>query len=182
MTEEELKNEYYNWMINLVSSNRYSKKLSYNKLFNHLFNTEFYYILEMDDNRVADGIDLRYRFGYENRYEDPIIASYLDNGPCSMLEMMVALSLRCEESIMSDPELGDRTGQWFWNMIVNLGLGSMDDNNYDPDYVDNVLFIFLNREYEPNGKGGLFIVNNPPKDLRTVEIWYQMCWYLNEIE
>ena len=31
--------------------------------------------------------------------------------------------------------------------------------------------------------GGMFIGigGNPAKDMRTVEIWYQMCWYLNEI-
>ena len=41
--------------------------------------------------------------------------------------MMIALAIRCEEHIMDDPDAGDRTGQWFWSMLVSLGLGSMDE-------------------------------------------------------
>ena len=182
MTENELNDEYFNWMIQLVSNDKYVKGLSHNKLFNKLNDTIFYAVIPMDDNRVADGIDLRYRYGYEQRYEDPIIATYLDNKPCSILEMMVALSLRIEESIMGDPDLGDRTGQWFWGMIDSLGLGSMEDSKYDDIYVTDVLTNFLERNYNSNGEGGLFTISNPPKDLRDVEIWYQSCWYLNEIE
>lgn len=52
-----------------------------------------------------------------------MIASYLDNRPCSVLEMIIALAIRLEEHIMDDPDIGNRTGQWFWDMIVSLGLG-----------------------------------------------------------
>jgi len=135
----------------------------------------------MDGNREADGIDLRYRFGYENSYEDPMIAANLDDRPCSVLEMLIALSIRCEEHIMDDPDIGDRTGEWFWNMIENLALGSMSDSKFDRDYVNNAISRFLNREYKRNGEGGLFTIKHCKYDLRTVEIWYQMCWYLDDI-
>jgi hypothetical protein len=95
--------------------------------------------------------------------------------------MMVALAIECEVTIMDDPNIGDRTGQWFWGMIVNLGLGSMTDYKFDDIYVEGVVRRFLDREYEPNGKGGLFTVKNCRYDLRTVEIWNQMCWYLGTI-
>ena len=95
--------------------------------------------------------------------------------------MMIALAIRCEEHIMDDPDIGNRTGQWFWNMIVNLGLGSMTDAKFDENYTNMVIERFLNREYERNGDGGLFTVKHSRRDLRTVEIWYQMCWYLDEI-
>ena len=81
---------------------------------------------------------------------------------------------------MDDPKYGNRTGQWFWNMIVNLGLSNMNDDNFDETYFNRVMQIFLNREYSPNGRGGLFTVKNSPADMRTVEIWYQFMWYLNE--
>jgi hypothetical protein len=142
---------------------------------------EFVYIIGMDGNRAEDGIDLRYRFGYEHQYESSMIAVYLDDQSCSILEMLTALSIRCEEHIMDDPDIGNRTGQWFWNMIVNLGLGSMHDTKFDKNYVDGVILRFFNREYKQNGEGGLFTVNNCKYDLRTAEIWYQMCWYLDEI-
>lgn len=82
---------------------------------------------------------------------------------------------------MEDPDLGDRTGQWFWNMIVSLGLGGMSDTRYDANYVDMVIDRFLRRQYKRNGEGGLFTVEHHPQDMRTVEIWYQLAYYLDEI-
>lgn len=179
MTRDELVNQYFNWMYHLVI-NRYSK-LSYRKLFVRLHSTEFIYSIPMDDNRAEDGVELRYRFGREQQYSDTTIASLLDTGPCSILEMMIALSIRCEEHIMDDPDIGNRTGQWFWHMIINLGLDSMDDTKFDREYVDFVLKRLIERRYERDGKGGLFIVSNSRRDMRSVDIWYQMCWYLDEI-
>lgn len=135
----------------------------------------------MDANRESDGIDLRYRFGYEEQICQPQIAAYLDNRPCSVLEMMVALALRCEEDIMSNSQLGNRTAEWFWEMITSLGLIRIDDAHYSEDIVEHAIEVFLDRLYFKNGKGGLFTLANPEKkDMRTAEIWCQMYWYLDE--
>lgn len=181
MTKEEMRKRYFDWMCDLVYNPRYFKRVSYSKLFELLANTEFVYILDMDGNRFEDGISLRYRFGYECNIDQRSVALYLDNEPCSVLEMLVALSLRCEEHIMDDPEVGNRTGQWFWNMIVTLGLGSMTDEKFDEEKASDILTTFLNRQYAPDGEGGLFRIQNCPIDLREVEIWYQMMWYLNGV-
>lgn len=181
MTKNELNKKYFEWMYQLVCNEGYSKRLSYRKLLGRLHDTEFIYIIGMDGNRAEDGIDLRYRFGYEHKYEHPMVATYLDDRSCSVLEMLIALSIRCEEHIMDDPDIGNRTGQWFWNMIVNLGLGSMTDEKFDIRYVDEAISKFLNREYKRNGEGGLFTVKHCKHDLRTAEIWYQMCWYLDSV-
>ena len=181
MTKNELNNEYFEWMYQLVCNEKYPKRLSYWKLLSHLHSIEFIYIIGMDGNRAEDGIDLRYRFGYERKYEGSMIATYLDARPCSVLEMLTALAIRCEEHIMDDPDIGNRTEQWFWSMISNLGLGSMSDTKFDKGYLDGVITRFLNREYKRNGEGGLFTVKNCKYDLRTAEIWYQMCWYLDDI-
>ena len=95
--------------------------------------------------------------------------------------MMIALAIRCENDIMDNPNMGDRTSQWFWGMITNLGLGSMTDRNFDIRYVDEIIERFLDRKYEPDGKGGLFRIRHFNRDLRKVEIWYQLCWYLDSI-
>ena len=182
MTRDELNNAYFEWMYQLVCNNeRYSKKTSYRKLMMRLHDTEFYYILPMDGNRAEDGVDLRYRFGYENSYEQAAIADALDDRPCSILEMMIALAIRCEEHIMDNSDIGDRTGQWFWSMIVSLGLGPMTDAKFDKEFVDDILVRFLERDYEPNGEGGLFTIKNCNRDQRSVEIWYQMHKYLEDI-
>lgn len=82
---------------------------------------------------------------------------------------------------MDNPQIGDRTGQWFWGMIVSLGLGNMDDSRFDKAFVSQVLETFINREYSPEGVGGLFTIRYCEQDLRDVEIWYQMCWYLDRL-
>lgn len=181
MNRDILTNEYFNWMYNLVHDEKYCKRLSYRKLLSYLHDRDFIYILDMDGNRAEDGVDLRYRFAYENGYSMPMTASYLDDRQCSILEMMVALAIRCEDSIMDDSDIGNRTGLWFWNMIKSLGLYHMNDANFDKDAADKIIDKFLDREYEPNGNGGLFTIENCRYDLRSVDIWYQMMFYLNEI-
>lgn len=181
MTRNELNNRYFEWMYKLVLNERYSKHRSYRKLISYLNDISFRVLVSMDENRSEDGINLRYRFGYEEGYSEPTIANLIDDHPCSVLEMMIALSMRFEEETMFNPDAGNRLGQWFWDMIINLGLVGMDDNRFDRHLVEAVINRMLDRDYEPNGKGGLFIVNNRNRDLRTVEIWYQACWYFDEI-
>lgn len=181
MTRDRLKKVYFEWIYRLVCDERYTGDLSYRKLLTRLNEIDFVYIIDEDGNREEDGIDLRYRFGYENSIEQPIIATYLDDRPCSVLEMMAALAFRCEEHIMYDPDIGNRTGRWFWEMITSLGLCSMNDDVYDELYVDRVVERFLERKYKRNGDGGLFKVKDRSVDMREIEIWYQMCRRLNEI-
>ena len=177
-----LDNEYFNWLYDMVCEDRYGGTIGFRKLLTRLHETEFIYSISKDANRAADGIDLRYRFAYAYEQAGGMrnAERYL-NGPCSVLEMMIALSLRCEETIMNDPRIGNRTGQWFWKMVVNLGLGPMRDDNFDIQFVDQTLDRFLRREYAPNGAGGLFTVPRCEFDLRRVEIWVQLCRYLDSI-
>lgn len=175
MTRNEIRQYYFDWLCDFVCRDRYSKSVSYSRLLSRLHEIEFTYLIPMDQNRAVNGVALRWRFYCETGY------NMRDEEPCSVLEMMVALAIECEETIMDDPNVGNRTGQWFWSMIVNLGLGSMTDYKFDDVYVNEVIHRFLNREYEPNGKGGLFVIRHCNRDLRDVEIWNQMCWYLGSI-
>lgn len=179
MTRERLNYLYFEWICSLIG-NEYQRR-SYNRLLSYLNEIPFDYIIGMDANREADGINFRYRFGYENGFDQRIIASLLDDRQCSVLEMMAALAFRCEEQIMSNAEYGDRTGQWFWSMIESLGLSGMDDLHFDKPSIDEIIDIFLHREYSRNGKGGLFTVKNPKYDMPNTEIWYQMNYYINEL-
>ena len=176
--KDRINDEYFNWLCEIVDSKRFSKHVSYRKLLMHLHNIEFTWFIPYDDNRADDGIMLRRKYALAHHDEE--LSDYI-SGPCSVLEMMAALAIRCEESIMDDTMFGNRTGQWFWGMIRNLGLSPMNDSNFDAEFVDDVIARFLNREYEPDGKGGLFTIKNCDHDLRTVEIWRQLSWYLGSI-
>ena len=181
MTKNKIEREYVNWMYSIVCQGDDShKRTYYRRLLEYLHERNFIFKIDLDGNRAEDGIDLRYRFSYDKGYSYPMVASYLDNSSCSVLEMMVALSIRCEEW-MDNPAIGTRTNVWFWNMIESLGLDYMIDSKFDSFVVDDVLEIFHNRMYQKNGKGGLFTIRRNDRDMRTVEIWCQMCWYLNEV-
>lgn len=176
---EQIVNEYVNWLFGLVYKNRSSRQISYTKLLTHLDSIPFRYIIAKDQGRAEHGIDLRYHFALERKPDvDPDIIMDILGGPCTVLEMMIALAIHAE-NIMDNPQLGDRTAQWFWDMVKSLGLGRMTDENYDSRVVESAINRFLDRDYEPDGRGGLFTIVNSGCDLRTVEIWWQLCWYLD---
>lgn len=178
MTEHDIRREYFEWLYEMVCVGRYSKENSYRKLLGHLHKIEFTYTIPKDENRAEDGVELRYRFAYFHKC--PAAAETILTGPCSVLEMMIALAIRCED-IMDDPGLGDRTGQWFWRMVVNLGLGGMYDSRYDEESVDEIIDIFIKRKYEKDGRGGLFRVKDCKIDIRKFEIWVQTLWFLDTV-
>ena len=175
---DRINNEYFEWLCDVVNANRFSKQTTYEKLLAYLHGIEFTWINPFDDNRADDGIQLRRKFSLHR--DDMSLQTYI-HGPCTVLEMMVALAIRCEEAIMDDATIGDRTGQWFWGMIHSLGLSPMRDYAFDEYYVDDVIIRFLNRDYAPDGRGGLFTVRNCPYDMRDAEIWCQLSWYLGSI-
>lgn len=177
MTREDIANEYFDWLYALVNDSKYTKRATYRRLLMCLHTIDFTYTIPLDENRAQDGVDLRYRFAMERGY----MLTDVPIGQCSVLEMLVALAYRCEEHIMVDPDIGNRTGQWFWTMISNIGLDSMIDGHFDKRYVLDKISKLLNRDYQKNGSGGLFTIDNCSRDLRRVEIWYQMCWYLDSI-
>lgn len=179
--ENRIESEYFEWLLELAE-NLCSNGVSHQKLFEYLYSREFFSNIGRDGNRVEDGKDLRLRFSETSRiYNYRDIYKYLYNYPCSVLEMMIALAYRCED-IMGDYEKGDRTSIWFNEMLNSLHLNDMDDENYDERYVEKVIDDLINHKYKRNGDGGLFTVNNPRKNMQRVEIWYQMCWYLDELE
>lgn len=176
MKKDDIKGQYFEWLCSKVEC-----PANYSKLMSYLYDKEFVYTIAMDGNRYDDGIDLRYTFGDDEHIDQRIVSSVIDDCPCSMLEMMVALSIRCETHIMSNSEYGDRTGEWFMGMIRNLGLHTMTDSHFSFNKAEKIVNDLLAHKYASNGEGGLFTVNNKARDMRCTEIWYQMCWYLDTI-
>lgn len=172
-----LDESYFAWLLSFLWNSDIPKK-NYSVLY-QLYKTEFIYSNIMDGNRAADGVDLRYRFADETRRSQVVIACELDIRPCSVLEMMLALAIRCETHIMSDDTYGDRTGVWFGIMLDSLGLSYITNDQYSKNRVTDIIFRFMNRQYEADGKGGLFWIPGTEHDMRQAEIWYQLNWYLD---
>lgn len=152
----------------------------YSNLMRVLYDREFDILVKQDSNRVADGLNLRHQFALDRDLREAEY-NYIMAKPCSILELMVALAVRCEDQIMHDNRLGDRTGLWFWTMIRNLGLIEYDNGRFDKGEIDDILDTFLARRYQKDGRGGLFYVHGSRRDMRKLEIWYQLMWYLDSI-
>lgn len=185
--------EYYNWLVNIAFPGDLSK--NYTTLLDFLYKTEYKCgKRSKNHNRWCDGIHLRDEFeteylknGKNKRLPESIRSffSFIENpiksdAPCSMLEMMVALCKRCE-NIMSDDRYGDRTHQWFWIMLVSLGLGKMSNDRFNEKEAIEIVKTFLSNQYNPDGRGGLFTIREFSGDMREMDIWTQMCWFLNTI-
>lgn len=177
-SKSSVEKRYFEWMYRTVCGEyNLSGPHSFRKLITYLHSVEFTFKIRGDVNRAKDGEELRYRFAYDTGCA--CVDSHLER-PCSVLEMMIALTLRCE-AMMDNPRYGDRTRQWFWRMIASLGLNGMTDSQFDENEVEQVVDRLITRKYEPNGRGGLFTVKNCESDMRRIEIWDQMCAYLNTI-
>lgn len=177
---ESIKNLYFEWMTKIAISDERLRN-EYSNLLEALNNITFYFTIPLDENRAVDGADLRYRFGNELNINTEDIQHHIDNRECSMLEMMVALAVRGEEHIMEDSDIGNQTTCWFMDMLTSLKLTDTTNNNFDIRWVEYCIDRLLNHDYESNGEGGLFTVQNPRQDMRHVDIWYQMMWYLNAV-
>lgn len=182
MTANELRARYFDWVTARIYDKQHCQKKHYNILLNYLYGRMFTYIIDLDENRLREGLDLRFAFGDSQCYDPEFVAKKFDGCQCNVLEMMVALAIHCEQHIMDNPDIGDRTANWFWGMIRSLGLSPYDDNHFNYKLVEGIVDRFLDRRYDANGRGGLFTVTSRCEDLRSVEIWYQMCWYLDQLD
>jgi len=164
---------YFGILCDLVGLKEPVEQSGYFELMYQLYRTGFYSIVPNDDNRGLDGIRMRDKYGF------PAV----DVG-CSLLEMLVALSVRCDEDILYSPEHGDRSKEWFWMMLTNIGLNKFRDRSFGDAWkyenVEKICLKLLNREYSYDGKGGLFPLKDARKDQTEVEIWYQLATYVLE--
>lgn len=171
-------NSYYQWLCRMAFPND-NIRGRYDKLLTALNSSLFGYILPMDENRLIDGVELRIKFCNISGLDARCLNGLMDSNICSVLEMMIALAIKCDENVMFDFEKGSRVHIWFFEMLRSLGLDEFDNVNFDRPMCEFIIKRFLNMDYERNGKGGLFTVNNNV-DMRSIDIWYQLCFYLEE--
>ena len=177
MTSKKNNSWYFRWLCKRI--HKKSQAVQYRKLLELLNDREFYWSIRNDENRMEDGLRLREIYARTH-------LSFLPPGreiPCSLLEMIIGVSGRMED-ILFDPKKGNRTPEWFWEMIANLGLDQFHDGNFyearNNGVIDYILNQFVNRTYDRFGHGSLFPSKKPTKHLAKVEIWYQMQAYLDE--
>lgn len=173
---ENFANSYRNWLEDLVDGHRHRI------LFDVLYDTEYVWWIERDEDRASDGVHLRERFEYESGLRCP---EGWDDWPCSFLEFIIAMAFIMEESLLYTPN-GCQVSTWFWTMMDNAGLSRFDDATMMSEAasasmeVEAIVTGILDREYGYDGSGGFFPLENPPVDTRNLTYWEQMNLYVME--
>lgn len=165
---------YFDWLHQIVEPNATNNPMrTHTLLCEQMFKTPYRWTVPNDDNRVEDARVLRVQFMDNYACDDAWM-----NEPMSVFEVLIGISQRLEF------ETSNRTvDEWFWHLINNLGLFNYTDETYDDwtaEKVDVALEIFLDREYDHDGYGGIFPLLQSNVDQREIELWYQMSYYLLE--
>lgn len=172
-TDLELRLAYLQWLEHLLTYEGKHANRSYSDLVTAMFDTEFKWSVPLDDNRAADGLELRAEFaelhGFNRR-------DVLALGPCSFVEVLIGLARRM--AFVS----GGTPHYWSWQLLGNLELERLWDrlSRSKMTHARHVMQRVINRTYEPNGVGGFFPLAWPERDQREVELWYQLNAYAEE--
>lgn len=168
---------YFEWLYSHIGSVRNrNPSRSWWGLARQLYTKPFVWFVPNDDNRIADGLELRGEFleqygeGVNHEWEDL---------ECSIFEMLLALARRASFEAEGTPS------DWFWTFMDNMDLRMWTDKLYSREVeqiIDQSLTTLVERTYQDNGLGGLFPLKFAQEDQRNVEIWYQMSSYLLERE
>lgn len=173
MRNEIVDNEYFEWLCSQVG---YLNGDGYDILLGCLHSVPFRWVISSDSNRAEDGLELRDIFVDSEGWNTYPI----ENEPCTVLEMMVALAMRIENDIMWNGE-EDRTQEWFWIQVSNLGLDIFDDDHWDGMEVKAILDQFMDREVVGKEMVCCFPVRGwTLREQKKAEIWYQMQAFLME--
>lgn len=183
MNEKRLKTEYLCWLMNRIGLEAEGND-GYLRFCEILQDTEFLPILEMDENRSAECMELRSDFAKD--YDDPVCDLLDDiygaNG--TMMEIMIVLSEKMNYE-MTDSQFEASPRKWFLELIGNCGLDNYCTNEdfekeENEELVRDILHTVIFRLTGWDGEGGLFPLMYAQTDQRRLELITQMNNYLEE--
>lgn len=179
MIHNDVEDLYFKWLSTLVFPNEKIQE-DYSELLNFLYETQYIWdpSAPLDENRYIDGINLRESFAYKLKIPKGIVSESIQ-GPCSILEMICALGIRIDNDIMANYYTGYDHGYfWIQKMLKSLNILQYNNPNWDRSIVEDKICAFLQKRYSDDGFGGLFYIPKSEKDMRSLNIWDQMCYYI----
>lgn len=177
--------DYQQWLHDKIKTKKYNPD-DYIYLFDRLYKRVFTYTLIQDSSLESHGKDLREQFRYDTNY-DKLDYRALE-GSCSVLEMLIGMSVDCEKDIMT---FTDDTNL-FWIALDELDLLRYSDkaieNGTDDKKVtsvtseiDEIIDVFMHRKYDRDGKRGTPFpsLGDSLHNYRKLSLWDQAMKYLS---
>lgn len=168
---------YYDWILSWLGV-RKRKYSHYKKLLRLLHEIPYSWINEGDENRYADGMGLRSRFCFEMDMTDKQWKEFFMNvySRCSVLEVLAAFSRRTVDKFTCS----EFYGAYFWVFVENLGLMGETDENFDENYVREVVNRWLTCEFDSHGNGSILPLATDEINVSHTEMWTVMNFYMRE--
>ena len=163
------KNRYFEFL--------YTKGFSddkYRSLALYLHSIPFEWRIDMDKNRMYDGLAMRIEFDYER--SDPSLYSSLEGNECTMLEFFVGFAFRLVRDMFGDEDISVEE-------LVEVMLTSLDIfyEEFDEDEVKDILDDWIDGDYDDYGKGNIFSFEEKKDHLNEVHMWMQASWWFGEM-
>lgn len=184
MSHEEIKDRYFNWLWSYGSGGPIDE---YKSVWVFMCMEEFYDLVDMDSNRVTDGLELRFRFIRETSINIRVEDLDMAVGPCRFLEFFVGMCERMDDLLY---DCGSKLNDAFWTLLRNCGLYDCSETNLSYrggrssrvqfDRIQSIIRNIVERRFDPDGVGGLFPCRTCPLDLRRLEWFQQMNLYYRE--
>jgi len=178
--EKPLPSKYFKWLYDqVVPVDEVDGMSSYWLVCVRMHELPFKALVPHDDNRIAEGAELRAEFMDTTGLEilDWVVLMFPD---ATVFEVLVALAKRANLMI----EMTEQ--KWFQIFLQNLKLDLYSDwycAHHSTGRINRILGHFNDRTYRYSGHGGgLFPLTKPPADQRQVELWYQMGAFMTEHE
>ena len=170
----DIKREYFDYLVGYICDKRH-KVNDYLPLLDLLHSIPFVVIIEMDENRVSDGLFLRKRWLQKINMYDKL--NIFEDEKASVLEVLIGIAQRLEFQVGDGTDI-DRTSEKFWELLRNLDIEKYDFKHFNPLKIKEKVRNWMNLKYRSDGFGSIFYVKNCEKDLRELQIWDQMSIYV----
>lgn len=185
-----MRHEYFEWLVSKVTSPAVPDDAQARIVLQVLRDIRIQG-LPMDDDapRLEDGKQLRTNF-----MDDTGMAAHSykealepESGFCTVLELLVALSMRMDD-IMRDPlDPCSSVPSCFWGMVSTMvgqpfypcSYWAFSANASSAVVVAESSMKFLGRQYDPTGHNGNIFIDMSGIDLRAIDIWAQACRFMS---
>ena len=113
--------EYFHWLVDQVGGEDWWSDY-YVSLY-RLFDRKYYYVNPIDSSAYESGLGIR-----TEAIMDGVGILSIPNGEPSVLEVLIALCKKIDQSLMYNEDVGDRTPRWFDDIMTVLNFKKPDGN------------------------------------------------------